>query len=349
MKKRLFVLGALGFCVSFAMGQAASFTALVKKYGLRTAASQKTLADATGTRMVMLQGTFRGFIQGADGATLPFQSSDGLFLTIRAAKAPDWIKQGATTAKVIVKINRSDTYSSWNAELMAAIAADLEAESVQKPATKPKAPEKTTSKPLSSRSIPTRTSSRGRPAPMSGSLRTEPKLTLVTRSMAWNEAADEALPIYVSYIRKENRRLSTAQAEEIARAILGFSLKYGVDARLIMAIVITESNFRPQTLSSAGAMGLGQLMPINAQELGIKNPYDLTENLWGTIKLVRGHLDKYSAKHSDPDTILTLSLAGYNAGDGAVRKYGGVPPYRETQNYVRKVSQLYKRLAGIRD
>ena len=86
-----------------------------------------------------------------------------------------------------------------------------------------------------------------------------------------------------------------------------------------------------------------------AQELGIKNPYDLTENLWGTIKLVRGHLDKYSAKHSDPDTILTLSLAGYNAGDGAVRKYGGVPPYRETQNYVRKVSQLYKRLAGIRD
>ncbi|MER3496221.1 MAG: lytic transglycosylase, partial [Armatimonadota bacterium] len=147
------------------------------------------------------------------------------------------------------------------------------------------------------------------------------------------------------FVRRANPRLSPREAETIARSVIGFSLKYGVDARLIIAIVMVESDFNPNCVSSAGAMGLGQLMPCNVQELGIRRPHDLVENIWGTVKLVRGHLDKYKAGSSEQGLI--LALAAYNAGDGAVKRAGGVPPYRETQRYVVKVTTLYRRLCGL--
>ncbi|MER3465739.1 MAG: hypothetical protein C4340_00490, partial [Armatimonadota bacterium] len=106
--------------------------------------------------------------------------------------------------------------------------------------------------------------------------------------------------------------------------------------------------FNPSATSYKGAMGLGQLMPGTARGLGVRNAYDTYENLYGTVRLVRGHLDKYASvgpngqKYAD----LVLALAAYNAGSGAVKRHGGVPPYRETQNYIRKVIDWYKRLCG---
>ena len=155
-----------------------------------------------------------------------------------------------------------------------------------------------------------------------------------------------ALPAYVAFIKKRNSKLDDAQAERIAESILAYSSHFGVDARLIVAIIITESDFNPSTQSNKGAMGLGQLMPVNVKALGLDDGFNIEQNLWGTVRMVRGNIDRYSKQTTDSFEALVLALAGYNAGNGAVKKYGGVPPYRETQNYVRKVVGYYRQLCG---
>jgi len=163
----------------------------------------------------------------------------------------------------------------------------------------------------------------------------------------WNLPSSEVAPYYAAFIKSENPSLTNAKALEIANGIIGFSLKYGVDARLIMAMVMVESDFNPNETSNKGAMGLGQLMPSNVREMGVSNAYDTMDNLSATVRLVRGHLNDYGAKAGGISFQgLVLALAAYNAGPGAVRKYGGVPPYHETQNYVRKVLKLYFEFTG---
>lgn len=148
----------------------------------------------------------------------------------------------------------------------------------------------------------------------------------------------EVYGAYRSAIAKFNRRLSTRQVDDITKSLLTFSWNYEVDPRLVIAVVLAESNFNPSATSRTGAMGLGQLMPGTARGLGVGNAYDPVQNLGGAVKLISGHLGKYGD--------LSLALSAYNAGPGAVKKYGGVPPYRETQNYVAKVSRIYKTLCG---
>ncbi|MCL6520346.1 MAG: lytic transglycosylase domain-containing protein [Armatimonadetes bacterium] len=143
---------------------------------------------------------------------------------------------------------------------------------------------------------------------------------------------------YRNAIKRFNPRLSPQQLDTITASILAFSEHYGIDPRLIVALILAESNFRTNATSPKGAMGLAQLMPGTARGLGVSNPYDPVQNIAGCIKLLRSHLDK----HGD----LSLALACYNAGAGAVKKYGGIPPYRETQNYVRKVTEIYRLLCG---
>ena len=87
-------------------------------------------------------------------------------------------------------------------------------------------------------------------------------------------------------------------------------------------------------------------MPVNVKGLGLNNGYDVQQNLYGTVTLIRGHSDTYSLQTDDSFEALVLALAGYNAGSGAVRRFGGVPPYRETQNYIRKVVDTYYQLCG---
>jgi soluble lytic murein transglycosylase-like protein len=165
------------------------------------------------------------------------------------------------------------------------------------------------------------------------------------------QAPADIVTAYKNAIRSFNKRLSDTDADTIARCILGFSSKYEVDPRLVVAVILAESHFNPSATSAKGAMGLGQLMPGTAAGLGVSNAYNPIENIAGSVRLIRGHLDKLTGNAAWTDLTwndLALALASYNAGPGAVRKYGGVPPYRETQAYVRRVCSIYKKLCGIK-
>jgi soluble lytic murein transglycosylase-like protein len=154
---------------------------------------------------------------------------------------------------------------------------------------------------------------------------------------------------YRDFIWRHNRRLTAGEADAITSSLLLFSERYDVDPRLVVALIIAESDFNPRSTSHKGAMGLGQIMPDEAKTLGLSNPYDPVQNVAGAIYLLRGRLDRYSGGAAQKDLQekhIMLALASYNAGMGAVKKYKGIPPYRETQNYVRKVTSLYKKLCA---
>lgn len=296
-----------------------TYLTLRKQYGIHRAVEVDALETLVGTRVMELQGRVKGTFQVNGRYSLLVERSDFKNETVDTDAIPDWLSGGNNIpARLIIRAYRKDENSGLRAVLIAA------------------APESDIA-PIERAEIQRQQDALARKRKSDAQL-----LASKPATKDWNLPSSEATPIYAAFIKKINRRLSNAQAMEIASGIIGFSLKYGVDARLIMAMVMTESSFDPTSTSHAGAMGLGQLMPSNVREMGLSNAYDTMQNLSATVRLVRGHLEQYQSKYNS----LVLSLAAYNAGPGAVRKYGGVPPYRETQNYVKKVLNLYRQFCG---
>ena len=132
-----------------------------------------------------------------------------------------------------------------------------------------------------------------------------------------------------------------AQSANVEEIIETFSNQYNVDSDFIKAIIQQESGFNSNATSKKGAMGLMQLMPETAKSLGISDAYNPNENIEGGIKYLKGLLDRF-------DNNKELALAAYNAGPNAVKKYGGVPPYKETQNYVNAIMSAYGQLKNTK-
>ena len=128
---------------------------------------------------------------------------------------------------------------------------------------------------------------------------------------------------------------TTAYQAEIAAA----AREHGVDESIVRAIIHAESAFNPNALSRVGAQGLMQLMPATARRFGVGNAFDANQNIRGGVQYLAWLLKRFNGN-------LTLAAAGYNAGEGAVAKYGGVPPYNETRRYVERVGLLADRYRG---
>ena len=129
---------------------------------------------------------------------------------------------------------------------------------------------------------------------------------------------------------------------QLESLIKHFADKFSLDAALIKAVIKVESDFDPTVVSSKGAQGLMQLMPGTAREIGVSNPMDPSQSIYGGSFYLRKMLDSF-------DRNLDYALAAYNAGPTTVRKYGGIPPYKETQNYVKRVKHYfdyYRRVKG---
>ena len=138
--------------------------------------------------------------------------------------------------------------------------------------------------------------------------------------------------IYTEQAKSASEKITTR--DQIKNIVFRAAKKHGVDEKLVNALIKQESGFNPNAKSRVGAMGLMQLMPATAKGLGVTNPMDPEQNVEGGVKYLKSMLNRYNGN-------VILALAAYNAGPGAVDKYSGVPPYKETQNYVKSILANY--------
>jgi len=128
--------------------------------------------------------------------------------------------------------------------------------------------------------------------------------------------------------------VAAASRTSLKRLVTSVSLEHGLDPRLMDALVRAESDYDPQAVSHKGAMGLMQLMPATARRLAVDDPFDPEKNIRGGVREFSRLVDRF-------DGSVPLALAAYNAGEGAVDRFGGVPPYRETRQYVDRIMRMY--------
>ena len=190
--------------------------------------------------------------------------------------------------------------------------------------------------------------------------RLSPRLRLATASAAAllscaTTAAAQSVPSRFAYTRSDAGTVIisdqgfTAPASAAVRPQRGSEFDaiiddharaQGLSPVLVRAVIEAESAFNPRAVSRVGAMGLMQLMPGTAKDLGVADPFDPVDNIRGGTKYLRALLDRFGGD-------VRLALAAYNAGPGAVERYDNVPPYRETRNYVAKISNRIKGVEAI--
>jgi hypothetical protein len=158
--------------------------------------------------------------------------------------------------------------------------------------------------------------------------------------MPYDVSDKDAFSRIFTWILYYNPGVSRRNAEFIANRIVFYSKKHRQDPYLVTALMSVESAFNMSAVSPAGAIGLGQLMPGTASMLGV-NPYHPEQNIEGAVRYLANQMDTWKGS-------VALSLASYNAGPGAVMKYNGIPPYRETMDYVNIVSSLYYQIRARR-
>ncbi|HZY96981.1 MAG TPA: lytic transglycosylase domain-containing protein [Candidatus Cybelea sp.] len=151
-------------------------------------------------------------------------------------------------------------------------------------------------------------------------------------------ATPAAISAYARVLRHINPQMPGWQSRSLARRVLVNAERWRIDTNMLVAIVAVESAWHTHAVSSAGAIGLGQLMPGTAASLRV-NPRDPAQNLYGAARYLRGLMQRFGSKH------YSLVFAAYNAGPKAVSEYGGIPPYGETENYVVRVVAEWARLA----
>jgi hypothetical protein len=265
------------------------------------------------TAALEVWGNVGGVLQCQDSVTLILRLPDGESAELKAKSLPPEIQTGVRI-KALVRGKDSLAISALDIEIMV-----LDDGLRRNPS-------------------PTRPEPRLALAPVPGTTLTPaPTASLPSRG------GDDRLLTCKRAIAYFNPRLSQQDIDTIASSIVTYSSSAGIDPYLVIALVAAESRFNPNACSYKGAMGLGQLMPGTANGMGVGDPFDPVQNLAGAIRLLQGHL----AKYRDQPNQVALALAAYNAGGGAVKKHGGVPPYRETRNYIWKVYEYYCWMYGV--
>jgi soluble lytic murein transglycosylase-like protein len=167
----------------------------------------------------------------------------------------------------------------------------------------------------------------------------ESKVSAKKSSVSPPSAKKDVAHLHSARLRPGTKHAVTGDRQKIETSILNAAQRYDLPVNLIKSVIRAESNFQVNAVSQAGAQGLMQLMPATARELGVKNPFNIEENIDGGSRYLRKMLDSFGGD-------LKLALAAYNAGPEAVIKYGGkVPPFRETQQYVKRVLRFTRQMA----
>ena len=164
---------------------------------------------------------------------------------------------------------------------------------------------------------------------------------IIIKSLHKDNGQEESAPgaTLADYWLRPIRRISTKKMDRNwDRSIINKAAdKFGVDAKLVEAIIKVESNYNAKAISKKGAVGLMQLMKSTAEQMGVKNRYNPEQNIFGGVNYLKTQLDHFGGN-------LELALSAYNAGTAAVEKFNGIPPYEETQGYVKKVLKAYREM-----
>ncbi|MBC7218111.1 MAG: lytic transglycosylase domain-containing protein [Candidatus Caldatribacterium sp.] len=151
----------------------------------------------------------------------------------------------------------------------------------------------------------------------------------VARVLARIREIEERFGVFAPQGAKLREEVSPQSSSSFDEIVEECARKYQLSAHLIRKLIEVESGGNPKALSSKGAMGLMQLMPETCKDLGVSDPFDVRQNIEGGVRYLRSLIDRFGK--------IELALAAYNAGPGRVKAYGGVPPFEETQTFIRKV------------